>query len=153
MDSRYVSPILMWAIAFSGAAIIAAIVPAIPVLQKSPATEFVFALLLVNWLGFYILGRWQNHEAENSAGNIKKLQTGGVYSLVRHPIYFADCGLSVGMIFFYLNLNALFASLFVIGTLYYWAGMEEEALLKKFGRKYRDYQNKVPKFIPLLPWA
>ena len=138
----------MWAIALSGAAILAAIVPAMPLLQKSLAAGFLFALLFVNWIGFYLLGLWQNREAERSAAGIKKLQTGGVYSLVRHPIYFGDIGLSLGLFFFYLSLNALFASLFVIAVLYFWAELEEEAMVKKFGKKYKDYQKKVPKFIP-----
>jgi len=143
----------MWAIALSGAAAISALVPPAGIFQKAFVSDVAAAFLFLNWLGFFSLGVWQNREAESSAAQIKKLQTSGVYSLLRHPIYFADMGLTLGIFLYMPLLNVLASAAFVIGVLYYWAGLEEEALLQKFGRKYSDYCRRVPKFIPILPWA
>ncbi len=150
IDSRYVSPVLMWAIALSGAVLIGFFTPSIPVFQKGFLTDLAAALLFLNWIGFFCLSLWHNREAENSVATITKLQTKGTYAIVRHPIYMADMGLTSGIFLYMATLNFLLPGIFVIAMICSWAGLEEEALAKKFGKKYRDYQKRVPKFIPRM---
>lgn len=150
MDSRFVSPILMWAIALSGATAISALVPPLQVFQKSPATDIAAAFLFLNWIGFFLLGTWQHRQAGKSAAEIKELHTAGIYSLMRHPIYFADMSLTTGIFLFMPFLNVLLSAAFVLAVICTWAGIEENAMERKFGKKYRDYRKKVPKFFPKL---
>lgn len=148
MDSRIVSPLLMWAIALAGAALLLAFAPSQQLFQKNPYTGFLFAILFTNWLGFFSLALWENRQAADSASGIRKLVKTGVYSLVRHPIYFADMFLAFGIFLFSPNLNVLLAALFVSLLLYRWAMLEEAALGKKFGREYAQYCKKVPRLLP-----
>lgn len=148
MDSRLISPVLMWAIAISGAALLLAFAPTQQLFQKNYPSDFLFALLFTNWLGFFSLALWENRQAASSASGIMNLVKTGVYSLVRHPIYSADMGLAFGIFLFLPSLNVLLAAFFVSLVLYRWALLEEAALGKRFGKKYSDYCKKVPRFLP-----
>ncbi|MCX6772815.1 MAG: DUF1295 domain-containing protein, partial [Candidatus Micrarchaeota archaeon] len=134
--------------ALLGAAALTAFVPAVPVFRAGMLTDVAAAFLLLNWIGFFALSLWHHPDAEKSAAAIKKLQTQGTYAIMRHPIYFADMGLTIGIFLYMPFLNVLASAAFVVAVLYFWAGLEEEALLRKFGRRYSEYCKKVPKFIP-----
>jgi protein-S-isoprenylcysteine O-methyltransferase Ste14 len=79
----------------------------------------------------------------------KQLQTGGLYGLVRHPMYvgiaialWAAPHMSAG----HLLLAAGLTIYILIGTYF-----EERDLVRTFGQRYRAYQLQVPKFIPSRP--
>lgn len=77
------------------------------------------------------------------------INTTGMYSLVRHPLYLGNflMWLGVGL----LTENITFNLFFILGFwLYYERIMyaEESFLLKKFGKKYADWSANVPPFIP-----
>jgi protein-S-isoprenylcysteine O-methyltransferase Ste14 len=76
--------------------------------------------------------------------------TSGVFNIVRHPMYFG----SVILFFSFAILsNSILAFLvwIVICFFYYFISRHEEKLLiNKFGDKYREYQEKVPMFIPFI---
>lgn len=81
----------------------------------------------------------------------EKLQTKGLYSVVRHPIMFCDS-------FWPLGLSLIFKSL--IGTLlvvvwfivaYFLTFLEEEKLIEEYGDEYKEYKKKVKwRLIPYL---
>jgi protein-S-isoprenylcysteine O-methyltransferase Ste14 len=80
----------------------------------------------------------------------EKLRKTGLYSVVRHPIYFCD-------IFWPLGLSLIFRSL--IGTaltvvwfiiFYLLTFLEEEKLIEEYGDEYLKYKQKVPRIIPFL---
>ena len=79
------------------------------------------------------------------------LNTTGLYSLVRHPLYLANFVMFVGM-----TLMVQVWWFTVIAVLAYWlyyeriAAAEEAFLEKKFGRAYRDWAERVPAFLPRL---
>ena len=74
----------------------------------------------------------------------------GVFSYLRHPIYFATLLLYLGFFFTTLSLISL-AFLVVIVIFYdYLATFEEKQLAQKFGREYRNYKDKTPKWFPRL---
>ncbi|MCB9418903.1 MAG: isoprenylcysteine carboxylmethyltransferase family protein [Ardenticatenaceae bacterium] len=80
-----------------------------------------------------------------------KLVTGGMYALVRHPLYF----FSLLVIWFtpLMTLQTLLFNFFV--TMYLWAGsrVEERRLADFFGPAYAEYRQKVPGLIPIkLPF-
>lgn len=79
------------------------------------------------------------------------LNTTGVYSLVRHPLYLANFLMFVGM-----TLMVQVWWFTGIAVLAYWlyyeriAAAEEAFLENKFGRTYRDWAEHTPAFIPRL---
>ena len=81
----------------------------------------------------------------------EKLNTTGIYSTVRHPLYLANFVIWIGVFVFFRVW--WFA---VIGILLYWIYYErimfaeEEFLRKKFGEAFIKWAEKTPAFIPSL---
>ena len=85
---------------------------------------------------------------------IKKgeLETGGVYSISRNPIY-------SGEFFFFLGFQMLTFNIFIfiLSFIIYESlvivliNTEEKWCLKKFGKKYEEYCNQVNRIIPWFP--
>ena len=78
------------------------------------------------------------------------LRTDGLYAIIRHPLMLCD-------IFWPLGWSLLFSSILgVILTpiwcliIYILTYVEEEALVREYGEAYREYQARVPRFIPRL---
>ncbi|MCK6626273.1 MAG: isoprenylcysteine carboxylmethyltransferase family protein [Anaerolineae bacterium] len=94
---------------------------------------------------FQFLGLAQlTAERSNRPG---KLNIGGFYGWVRHPLYFFSLLLLWLTPIMTLNLLVTYLLLslyFYLGTFY-----EERRLLAEFGPAYRDYQQRVPRLIPL----
>lgn len=88
---------------------------------------------------------WEMHEDH-------KLVTSGPYRYVRHPSYLAYFLMFFGLFFLLLNLVVLVPLLAIPGyvslTTY-----EEELLIRRFGSKYVDYQNRTGRFIPKIEHA
>lgn len=83
------------------------------------------------------------------------LNTTGMYSLVRHPLYLANFLMWIGVSLYCMLwwLTALFALIF---WLYYERIMyaEEEFLRRRFGEAYLQWADRTPAFIPKLgPWV
>lgn len=79
----------------------------------------------------------------------ERLATGGLYSFVRHPQYtgFFMIVFGEGIVHWPTIISvALFP---VIVAAYTWLALKEEReVLAEFGDEYREYQNKVPRFLP-----
>lgn len=76
------------------------------------------------------------------------LQTGGVYALVRHPLYLFSLLLlwpAPTMTEALLAFNIGSTAYFLIGSLF-----EERRLLHSFGDDYRQYRDHVPWMIPMV---
>ncbi len=76
-----------------------------------------------------------------------KLVTGGMYALVRHPLYF----FSLLVIWFnpVMTVSTLVFNFFT--TMYLWAGsrVEERRLADFYGATYDEYRQKVPGLLPI----
>jgi protein-S-isoprenylcysteine O-methyltransferase Ste14 len=77
-----------------------------------------------------------------------KLETKGVYGVVRHPItsllivaLWSHESLTAGRLLF----NGLFTAYALLGTVF-----EEKSLIQEMGEEYRKYRKRVPAFIPGL---
>lgn len=82
---------------------------------------------------------------ENPEG---KLETGGILSRIRHPLYSATILIVGGFVFFKPNLTSV---IFLACTLLYLAVgiyLEEKKLIKLFGDRYVEYKKRVPGLIP-----
>jgi len=78
----------------------------------------------------------------------KRLETTGVYSIVRHPQYLgwilAHVGISILLSVWY---SMLFTPI-LIAIIYIISKKEEDELVREFGKEYQDYQKEVPMMIP-----
>lgn len=93
---------------------------------------------------FHFLGLAQVVAAQ--PGETGKLNVGGFYGWVRHPLYFFS--LLLLWLTPAMTLNLLVTYLLL--TLYFYVGtfFEERRLLIEFGSAYRAYQQRVPRLIP-----
>ena len=80
-----------------------------------------------------------------------KLETTGVYALVRHPIYAPSLYISTGAILFSQNVY-----LFVLPVIYWIVltvvikNTEEKWLIELYGEDYKIYSQNVNRFIPRM---
>jgi len=77
------------------------------------------------------------------------LNSTGIYSIVRHPLYLGNFLMWIGIVMFTMNFYFV-----IIVSLAYWLYYErimfaeERFLEKKFGQAYLDWSLKAPAFIP-----
>lgn len=80
-----------------------------------------------------------------------ELITEGLFKYMRHPMY------TFGMLVLISSpiMTANLAYTIIIFGLYFWIGsiFEERNLIKRFGDDYREYQEKVPRFIPRFSFS
>ena len=125
-------------------------------LKNSPyEIYFEMFCLAIGLFGLFIRICVIGFTPKNTSGRTVKnqvadtLNTKGMYSLVRHPLY-------VGNYFMWLGPAILSGNFwFVVAfTLSYWVYYErimyaeEQFLRNKFGSIYTDWSNKVPAFVP-----
>ncbi len=79
----------------------------------------------------------------------EQLNTSGIYSIIRHPLYLGNYLMWIGIVFFTYNLYFV-----LIVSLGYWLYYErimfaeERFLEKKFGENYLNWSLEAPAFIP-----
>ncbi|HQT98772.1 MAG TPA: isoprenylcysteine carboxylmethyltransferase family protein [Thermodesulfobacteriota bacterium] len=98
---------------------------------------------------FVGLRQWERYrQGETRApGRNERLFTGKAYGLVRHPLYL---GCSLLLAFHPVQTrNSLASAAAVVAYFYVGTFFEERRLVRKFGEAYREYQRRVPRFLPL----
>jgi len=77
------------------------------------------------------------------------LNTTGIYSVVRHPLYLANYLMWLGLLIFTANIF-LIVTISLLFFIYYERIMftEEQFLAKKFGNVFSEWAAKTPAFIP-----
>lgn len=92
----------------------------------------------------------KNTSGRNTQGQLAdELNTSGLYSMVRHPLYVGNFLMWLGIAILTQNLWFIIAFIFV-----YWVYYEriifaeEQFLRKKFGKPYLDWASKTPAFVP-----
>jgi len=90
-----------------------------------------------------VLGKPQSHPQE-----IRKLITSGIYSKMRHPVYLGRMLMNLGFLIIFPIVPMLIVAIVFVIVWYLMALHEEMLLMKKFGRNYKKYREKVPMFIP-----
>lgn len=111
--------------------------------------------LAVCGLGLVIRAKTIGHvPARTSGKNIRaqiadQLNTSGLYSQVRHPLYLGNFFMYLGLVLFTREAWAILAFTGVF-TLYYERIMfaEEAFLSSKFGQQYIDWARQTPAFFP-----
>ena len=116
---------------------------------------YMYSCLLVALFGLYIRIYTVGHTPANTSGRNTEgqladvLNTSGIYSTVRHPLYVGNFFMWLGVAM--LTANAWFIIAFIfIYWVYYERIMfaEEQFLRKKFGTIYTNWASRTPAFIP-----
>jgi protein-S-isoprenylcysteine O-methyltransferase Ste14 len=117
-----------------------------PIVPLLPRTILGVGFCLIAWYlsrqGLNVVFKEQRAEAE--------VISTGVFRFMRHPIYFSEVLLYLGLLMFSLSLLAVVVWVFAIIFLYFLSRYEERLLLEAFGQSYRDYMTEVPMWIPCL---
>ena len=102
---------------------------------------------VVNIMGRFNLGRnWGNQVIIYQDHT---LVTGGVYHLVRHPLYASLIWMFVGASLVFQNWAALIATVFIfVPAMFYRAKLEEKALAMQFA-DYPAYRDHTGMFVPI----
>ena len=76
------------------------------------------------------------------------LSVNGFYAWIRHPLYYFS------LLFLWLTpvMTTTLLTTYLLFTLYFYLGsfFEERRLVAEFGSAYRDYQQRVPRLIPIF---
>jgi protein-S-isoprenylcysteine O-methyltransferase Ste14 len=78
-----------------------------------------------------------------------QLRTGGIYSVIRHPMYTFALLFAIGYTLFFSAYYSLLLNIFVIIFLVYKIRFEEDQLIKKFPI-YTEYRKHTNKLIPFI---
>lgn len=109
----------------------------------------VISLLQIDWLRFAGLSQLEAYISGKALPlPDEPLQTGGLYALVRHPLYL----FSLIVIWFVPTMTVALLAFNVGATLYFIIGsrIEERRMLEAYGDTYRQYQQRVPWLIPFV---
>ena len=101
---------------------------------------FLFEILGIIALGINFRIELPTEETE--------LITSGVYRIMRNPIVFGIFLLVIGTFFIIPTLIGLFICMFNILNFNSKAIDEEKFLLRRFGKEYENYRNKVGRYLP-----
>jgi protein-S-isoprenylcysteine O-methyltransferase Ste14 len=111
--------------------------------------------VLISFLGFIIRAVAIGTTPKGTSGRnteeqvAESLNTGGIYSMVRHPLYLGNYLMWIGIVIFTFNPWFILAVSLAF-WLYYERIMfaEERFLERKFGESYLEWTRTVPAFIP-----
>jgi protein-S-isoprenylcysteine O-methyltransferase Ste14 len=142
------SPIVMWVIIVAGILLIFRYFDNNRIIPPNRFLPLLFVIALLYWLYFAASAVSAHPDAAKSVARIKGVVSTGVYAKVRHPIYSAYIVLGVGIFFLWPRIAVLISVTWGIIVLIIWMLVEENALKKKFGKQYENYQNRVPMIIP-----
>jgi protein-S-isoprenylcysteine O-methyltransferase Ste14 len=90
--------------------------------------------------GLYIVFVQKREQAEVIRKN--------VFSIVRHPIYLSEILLYFGLLMFKVTLTAVLVWGIAILFLHRISRYEEKLLLRRFGKEYAEYMQRVPMWLP-----
>ena len=108
---------------------------------------FVFGAFFNEWARHVLGKQWSG-----AARILKKhkLVTTGPYSVVRHPMYFANILMYIGCLIIVKSYILLGLFLVISTILGYRLKIEEQELFSKFGKEYKKYREKVALIIPYI---
>jgi len=99
---------------------------------------------------FFLLSKYGNKKAGKIYMQPGDVVDQGLYAILRHPQYLGYMMLSGGFGFLSQNLIILFLAILSIIFFSLQAIKEEEYCLDCFGKSYRDYLRRVPRFNIIL---
>ncbi len=116
---------------------------------------YLMTAFCVCLIGFLIRAYTVGYAAEGTSGRntagqaAESLNTTGIYSVVRNPLYLGNFFMWGGVAMF--TKNPLFILAFCLAFWLYYERIiyaEEQFLIKKFGNTFTDWASRTPAFIP-----
>ncbi|MBH83152.1 MAG: lipid A phosphate methyltransferase [Flavobacteriales bacterium] len=119
--------------------------------------NFTLASIVLSSIGFVIRAYTIGTTPRGTSGRNTKeqvaevLNSTGIYSVVRHPLYLGNYFMWIGIVFFTFNWYFII----IVSLLYYLyyeriMFAEERFLERKFGQDYLDWASNLPAFVPNL---
>ena len=119
--------------------------------------NFTLASIVLSSIGFVIRAYTIGTTPRGTSGRNTKeqvaevLNSTGIYSVVRHPLYLGNYFMWIGIVFFTFNWYFVI----IVSLLYYLyyeriMFAEERFLERKFGQDYLDWASNLPAFVPKL---
>lgn len=98
--------------------------------------------------GFYLLSRHgrAGHNIEETTVLVRK----GVYSYIRHPLYFSLFLLGTGTMMKDPSAFQIILGVVNLVAVWFTARMEEKEMIAKFGPAYREYMTETKMFLPFI---
>jgi len=99
-----------------------------------------------------VLGLWGVYELSFSVSShleLCRVVMSGIYSRVRHPQYLGGFLAHAGFSLLLSGLYSLMVSPIVFNCIYMMTLAEEQYLLHRFREQYREYMERVPRFLPI----
>jgi methanethiol S-methyltransferase len=115
-------------------------------LQVAAITAIGMGVLQTGGMRFIGIEQVLHYMPQKSAPIPEKLVTGGLYRLVRHPLYtfsFVLLWLNPLMSWNILALNIGLSAYMLVGSVF-----EERKLVEQFGQAYVEYQKNTPRIVP-----
>ena len=113
----------------------------------------IVLVLLGFMIRFYTIGT----TLKGTSGRNRKKQVAeslnstGIYSIVRHPLYLGNYCIWIGIAFYVFNIMFVIIISFLFWLFYERIMFAEERFLeRRFGKEYLDWSNKIPAFFPAL---
>ena len=107
-------------------------------------SPLIFASLVVGGIltisGAFICIKWYAFWRRNYR---EELLTDGPYSRVRHPFYAGFIALAIGLAVLIPLMETFMLATFSIACILFYIRREEEFLLDRYGKAYRDYMQHV----------
>ena len=104
-------------------------------------SQFIIGCFLILKAGHIIY-----HEKENSS----KLKKTGIFSYLRHPLYFGILMIYTGFIILTISLISIVVFVIIFFLYNYIVNLEEKELEDFFGEEYLEYKKTVPRWFPRL---
>ena len=147
----YIPPPLFYILIFVAGVFIQKKIPLNDTLFKSPAMKIVAAVFFIIALFFSVRSLRQFFKSKNTLILIKpasSLQTDGVYSISRNPMYVALTILYLAVTCFIGNWwNIILLPLLLLIVQEYIIKREEKYLDRQFGLQYKGYKLKVRRWL------
>jgi protein-S-isoprenylcysteine O-methyltransferase Ste14 len=90
-------------------------------------------------LGLFLYSELKKH----GVGDPDKLMTSGIYSKIRHPMYFGLVALHIGFPLIFRSFTACLSTVIWALFIVVWTRFEEKNLERRFGQEYLDYKKQT----------
>ena len=147
----YIPPPLFYVITFLAAVFIQKLAPLEKEFFYTTTSKIIGSIIIIAGLFFNFPALRQFFNTKNTLVTIKpanSLQTTGIYSVTRNPMYISLLLSYTGLSFIIGNWwNFILLPLLVLVVQEYIIKREELYLQRRFGQEYLDYKNKVKRWL------
>ncbi|MFH0798055.1 MAG: isoprenylcysteine carboxylmethyltransferase family protein [Candidatus Woesearchaeota archaeon] len=124
--------------------------------MRKPTTDFMMGMgsflfifgVIIRLIGSHTLGKHYSLRVIEQDGH--ELVKGGIYGIVRHPLYTGGFLMALGFVIFFNSEYGAYTLLPLVFAGLYRIKVEESFLAWKFGDNYIKYKERVKGLIPYL---